>query len=567
MFDKTNMRPAMAGAAPSYSGTASRRRNDSLSYQTGAGEAEDLNAFNTFSEKEEIRRPQRKRPAPKKTFDKKALLIGAIAAAALVVLLALIIGVSVAGSGNITYKENAYVAYADGDGNYHVVVNGSTLDDTFEGEVEIVSSTDRSFAYVFDTGMEGTDIYLLKGKKLEAITTSPVSEVLAYAGLKPGVVFKENEKYYLYSEKTGEERITSDITTENLMISGDASTVTYTVAAENSAGETYLCIYQEGSSSKITKNCTPVAVSNYGDYVYGVAKDTNGKDNLYVITTKDGEKYAVENSTGFMGITAMNVDGDELLFFSGNGTDWNTFVYSFKKERTTSLAKYLLTPSTVDPTIAVYDSFKGVYLEGYNLDGTKALTGYLDNKYNWNNIVRAIGQFEAEGEFFYYINSEQQLMQLDLTNDNYPKVKVDDDVIDFTITEKGNVYSLNDDKQLRFYKVATGKKTRISDDATTISIYNYANEVYFSEEESIDVNVYTSKEGGGKDVAKMDSTPITDVPMFSDPSSKKCYAYYYDVDNGWILFYTSNGKSFDLISNDCQAINGIDISEDDNGIG
>ena len=74
-----------------------------------------------------------------------------------------------------------------------------------------------------------------------------------------------------------------------------------------------------------------------------------------------------------------------------------------------------------------------------------------------------------------------------------------------------------------------------------------------------------SKEGGEKDVAKMDSTQITDVPTFSDPSSKKCYAYYYDVDNNWMLFYTSNGKNFDLISNDCQAINGVSFFEDSVG--
>ena len=565
MLNKNNMRPAMAGAAPSYGGNVAHRQNDSLNYQMGTSEAEDFGAFHSFSEKEEPRRPA-KRPTPKKAPDKKAILIGVIAAVVFVLLVAVIIGVSLAGGGsNITYTDNTYVAYADGDGNYHVVVNGSVLDDTFEGEVEIVPSTDRSFAYVTDTGLEGVDLYLLKGKKLEAITTSPVSEVLAYAGLEPGVVFKENDKYYLYSEKTGEERITSDITTDNLMISGDASTVVYNVAIDESAGETYLCVYQDGSSSKVTKNCKPAAVSNYGDYVYGVAKDTNGMNNLYVITTKDNEKFAVENSTGFVSITAMNVGGDELLFVCSNETDCNTFAYSFKKGTTTSLAKYLLTPSTVDPRIAVYDTFKGIYLEGYNLDGTKALTGYLNKKFEWNHIVRAVGKFESEGEFFYYVNDEQSLMQLDLTDDNYPKFKIDDDVVSYTITEKGNVYSLNEDKQLRFYKVSTGKKTRISDDATEISIYNYANEVYFAEEEAVNVNVYTSKEGGEKDVAKMDSTQITDVPTFSDPSSKKCYAYYYDVDNNWMLFYTSNGKNFDLISNDCQAINGVSFFEDSVG--
>ncbi len=561
MFDKNSMRPAMAVACSACGQAfAASRRNEAMMY-SGAAETEDFNSFNSFSEHTEPKQRQQKKRAPKKGGANKALIIGAIAAAAVVLLLTVVVLFALSGGQDITYTDNTYVAYADGDGNYHVAVNGSVVDFVFEGEVQVIPSVDRSFAYVTDTGLEGIEIYILNGKELEPVTSSPASEVLAYAGLKPGVIFKENGKFYLYSEKTGEERITSDSTTEHMMISADASTVSYTVAVEDSAGETYLCIYQDGSSNKVLKNCVPVAVSTYGDYVYGSTKDAEGRDVLNVVHSKDETKVQIENSNGFIGITAMNVKGNEVLFCVSNGADCNTYLYSMKEERSISLAKYMLSPATVDPDIAIYDTFKGVYLQGTNLDGTRDLTGYVTKKLEWKNIARAIGQFESEGQYFYYIDDEMTLRQLDLTEKNYPKVRIDDDVIDFTLTEKGNVYSLNDDNQLRFYKVSTKKKTRVSDDATEISIYNYANEVYFSEAEAVDVSVFTSKEGGEKKIAELDSNQIGSVPYFSDTNSKKCYAYYYDLDYGWRLFYTSNGKSFKLISDDCQALNGVALPE------
>ena len=564
MLYKNNLRPAEATAgAASGENFAARRQNDALMYNTGAGEAEDFNSFNSFSDEEEMPKRTYRRPAPNnnRQTKKKFPLIPVIAAVAAAVLLIIIIAcVALSGGKNITYTDNTYVAFADGDGNYFVAANGSILEESFEGEVEVIPSADKSFAYITDTTMDGINIYILEGKKLTEVTTSPVVEVVAYATLEPGVIFSENNKYYLYSEQTGEEMITRDHA-QNMMISGDASTIVYTLDSDDGSGDTYLCVYTDGSPSKVEKNCTPIAVSNYGDYVYGIAKDSNGIDNLYVITTKDEESTVIENSTGIMGIIDMNVDGDEILFCSSNGTDCNTFIYNTKKNTTSSLAKYMLSPVITDPTIAIYDTFKNVYMAGYSLDGTKAITGYVDKDFKWNNIVRAVGKIDAEANYLYYVNEDLSLIQLDLNDKDNSKNRIDDDVVDFTITEKGNVYSLNKDKQLRFYKASTDDKDRIADDVGAISIYSYANEVYFSDAEAVDVTIYTSKEGSDKDIAKLDSTQITSVPTFSDVNSKKTYAYYYDIDYGWMLFYTSNGKSFKLISDDCQALNGVDIPD------
>ncbi|MBQ9086931.1 MAG: hypothetical protein IJY47_07065 [Clostridia bacterium] len=567
MLSNHTMRPAFAQAGtPSASRRTSVEQRDPVKFQNGASEAEDFHSFHPNAGRDDVRRrpPERNGGGrPGHNNGKRNVILAVAIAAALLLLIVLIIGIALAGGGHITYEDNAYIAYADGDGNFHVAVNGSVLDYKFEGEVEVIPAADHSFAYVTDTSAEGVEIFVLDGKKLESITSSPVADAIAFASLKPGVVFRENEKYYLYSEEVGEEMITKDPTASSFLLSGDASTIVFTAAVENSAGETHLHLYQDGSSTKVAKNCQPVALSNYGDYIYGKALSKDGAENLYIITSKDQEKLLIDKSSGFGAITNINVKGDEILFSTSNGAEVYTCLYRFDDHETVQLAKSYLTPAVVDPTIAIYADFGDIYLEGVNILSENAgiATYYLNKKYEIRKISSFLGKFDSEGKYFYYINSEMTLVQQDLSDDNYPKKSIDEDVIDFAITEKGNVYSLNEENHLRFYKVSTEKKSRIADEITTISLHNYANEIYFTMSDDVNVSVFTSKEGSEESAAKWDSTQISSVPYFSQPNSKRTYAYYYDIDNGWMLFYTSNGRSFKLISNDCEAINGVEIPD------
>lgn len=568
MFSNHTMRPAVAYAGiDAHKNQNADLRQSAMQFQNGASEAEDFHAFHPNAGRDEVRRrPQpRNNGRPTNNNNKKNLIIAVCAAAALLLLILVVIVVALSGSDHITFEDNAYIAYADGDGNFYVSVNGSVLDHKFEGEVEVSPAEDHSFAYVTDTSAEGVQIYLLNGKKLETITTSPVESAIAFAGLKPGVIYRENDRIYLYTEEMGEDMVTKDPSAEDFFISGDASTVIFTSAVENSAGETQLHLYQDGSSTKIAKNSSPVAISNYGDYIYAKAMGKDGTYSLYVITAKDQEKLLVDKSSGFTHIIDMNVKGDEVLFCTlGSTADIYTCLYRFDDHETTQLVKTLLSPAQADPSIAIYGSFKDTYMEGITnplAEGSTTATYYLNKKFEINKISPFAGQFDAEGNYFYYINGSKDLIQLDLNDENYNKVSIDEDVVDFALTEKGNVYSLNDENQLRFYKVSTARRTKIADDITTISMHEYANEIYFTMSDDIDVSVFTSKEGSDEEMAKWGSTQISSVPFFSNASSQKTYAYYYDIDNGWMLFYTANGKSFKLISNDCGAINGVEIPD------
>lgn len=566
MFLKNDMRPAVAGASANFADKADRQKhNDALSF-AGAAEAEDFNAFHPHAGRDDMSKQRAGSKQKRSGGSDKKLIIIIAAAVAVILLLALIIGVALSGDKHITYEDNAYLAYADAEGTYHVTVNGKVLDHEFEGDVEVIPSADLSFSYVTDETADGTKVYLLEGKELTSITYSAVAETLSFASLKPGVIYRNDSKYYLYSDKYGEQYLGKDIL--SCLLSGDASTVVYTKKDSKADGnDSELWMHKNDSNEKIAKNCNPVALSNYGDYLYVTSPDTEGINSLYVVPTKKLEKIPVPNSSGFTGFSGLNVKGTEAIFYTVNTEGKTaTCLFRMKKEETLVLASSLLTQATVDPSIAIYDSFADTYFSGIstNEEGNIAYPTYhLSKKFECVKIAAYQGKFSPDGKYFYYVNNDGELRQMDLSDENRTGKMLFEDVVDYAITEKGNVYVLNAEDELRFYKLSTGKRSVIYQDAEKMSFYQYANEVYFSGSEEADVSVFISEEGSEKDIAKFGSTQISNVPSFTHPNGKRSYAYYYDSDNGALmLFYTANGKSFKLITQDCEGINGIEVNYD-----
>ncbi len=571
-----NLHPAVAGAAPMANGSTSRRA-DGLTFDTGAGEAEDFNAFhNTEHSGAERRAPRRpngeKKPSGAGKLS-RPLLIGIIVAAVVLLLAVLVICVALSGDKNITYENNAYLAYADGDGKYHVMVNGKILDTDFEGEIELIPSADNSFAYVIDNGLEGKQVYLLEGKELTQITSSasPAVSVMACASLTPAVIVEEDDSYRLYVDDSDYRIVRKNASPENFRISADGSTVVYTAipynVAEN-AGERRLYIFRDGSAEPINTPCVPEAVSGNGDLVY-VRVTKEGQNGLYVITAKDGEAYYVDKSIGFAGITSMNKAGDEIMFRISNGAESTTYLYQYKKDG--EGASYKLRSGYVsvlanNPEVAVYETFAEVYFSVYDDLGADRGVYFINKDFTISPVAAQQGQFSPDGKYFYYVgatNSGFALKQVDLTDDNFPSTIIYDGVVDFEVTAKGNVYHVDYEGTLRFYKLADDQSYRkgLSDTVSKLSFYNYANKAYFSVADLESVSIYTSEEGSEKETAKLDSTQITGVPTFSAPHSKRCYAYYYDIEQGWMIFYTSSGKRFNLVTGDCQSINGVSIPD------
>lgn len=584
MFFKNNFKPAYATANASFSRSERAARPESVTFSTSN---EEFNAFdstpnynNSGAPKRPQQRPQQKASAaqaPKKNNNSTKSII--IAVAAIAVLIAIIaIGVVIVSSMNkdIKYASNSFVTFSDEDGNYSIVANGKVLR-TFENEVELIIADDRSFAYVIEEEVDGVRIYIATNKDIVPVTASPVSEVLATASLKPGVIYEDEDGVYLYTSKNGDEgRITRERGYANWLISADASTVVYTAPLESNAVEFYLCIYKDNSEYKQTKNLTPVAVSSDGSLIYGYGFTANNITSkvLYVINSAEGgRKVFVDDNFG--AITAMNADGNEIIYYTTETKGITSYIYAFDEKNIdeaapSSIARGVYAPVSVDPEIAVFGTFAGCYLEGVSdltlTSGITSSTYYIDKKFSINKVASATGKFSPDGDYLYYISEGGALMQLDLTDDNYNTEKIAEDIVDFAITQKGNVYHLSDGNRLRFYKLSADKTTRISDDAEKIVMYDNGDTLYFTETEN--VNVFSSKEGSSPETVKFDSTSVTGIPVFSAPGSAKTYVAFEDTDSGdWKLFYTSNGKKFNMVNNSCADIDGMDILSFDLNLG
>ena len=573
MFFKNNFKPAYATANASFSDGRKAERAEFATFNTAD---EDFNAFdstpnyNSNAQKRPQQKPQQKasgsQASRKNNNSTKSIIIAVAAIAVLIAIIA--IGVVIVSSMNkdIKFKDNSFVTYSDEDGNYSVVANGKVLS-TFENEVELIVADDRSFAYLIEDGLDGVRIYIVTNKDIVAVTASPVSEVLATASLKPGVIYEDEDGVYLYTSKNGDEgRITKESGYSNWLISADASTVVYTAPLESNAVEFYLCIYKDNSEYKQTKNLTPVAVSADGSLIYGYGYTTNDITSrvLYVINSdEDGRKVFVDDNFG--GITAMNAEGNEIIYYTNETKGITSYIYAFNEKKIdeaapSSITRGIYTPVSVDPEVAVFGTFADCYLQGISdvslTTGITSSTYYIAKDFSIQKVASATGKFSPDGDYLYYISESGALMQLDLGDDNYNTEKIAEDIVDFAITEKGNVYHLSDGNRLRYYKLSTEKTTRISDDAEEIVMYENANTLYFTETEN--VNIFSSKEGSSAETVKFDSTSVTGIPVFSNPSSDKTYVAFEDTDSGdWKLFYTSNSKKFKMIDNSCVEIPGM----------
>ena len=561
MLNKNGLRPAYA-VSGNYESRTSRQSSDHIKFRAASSDDElgNYRALGSESRRQNTysRPPQRKND---RTIEIPLSLIITAVAVLAVIVLAVIIIASVASSGSdIEFSDNSYVVYTDAEGNTCINVNGKPLDATFEGKISIRESADRSFAYVEETNGKRHNIYVLNGKTMEPITISPVN-VLAYAEYQPAVVYEDGGDVYVYTEKYGEEIITDNETALNFKfaISGDGSTVVYNETDVENGNKVHMFMFTCGKSSeKVATGCYPAfdninstsPVSYDGSYIYcyGFTKSA-GQKKLYVVDVKDSFKKTAVGEGVFGGISAMNKDGDEIIYYTVSEKENISHIYNVKKNVSNNIAKGFFHPVSADSDIACFDSFKGVYLQNASSE-KEGSTYYINNKYVPSKIAAFVGTFSPDGDYFYYVNDEKTLIQIDLGDKKLSSTRILSDVSDYAVTKKGNIYILDADSTLRFHEVGDNKKSTISKSVTKIVMYDYANTLYFEESDS--VAIYSSKEGSTKDSVEFDKAALTGLPTFMHPQSSDTYVTVYDEDIGWKLLYTSNGRKFKLIASNCE---------------
>lgn len=577
MFLKNSMRPAFASASNNAQMHNRRTNNDAFTFDTAASETDDFGSFNSSASSNNNRAGTNKGKSSG-GFKPSAIVIAIAAVVAVVLLMVLIVAIASGSSKDMKYANNTFVAFCDEDGIYRVAANGNVVGE-YENEIELIPADDRSFAYVIENSDDGYRITITDGKDVTEITPSPVTKVLATAGLTPGVVWLDADNgIYLYTEKGGEERITRDVdaTSANadenfFFISADASTVVYTKIDEDRPAELHhLCVYTDSSETKFQKNMYPVAVSDDGSmiYAYAYSKDSVTKT-LYVLPFNDeSDRYLLSNN--FLGMVATNAEGNEVVFTTIGDTDSliSTYVVSFNLKKMDEVAQpvriakgAVYTPVAINNDVARFSTFEDTYFEAQipelDIIDNQAPVYYVGKDYEVRRISKFAGKFDPDGDYFYYTNSEGTLQRVDLSDADAVSQKIAEDVVDFEITQKGNVYWLDDTTRLMYYSNSKEKKTRIADNVEGISMHTYSNTLYFTFTDS--VNIYTTEEGSEKEAAKFDSGTVTGLPVFANPEYKKTFAAFYDMDNEeWRLFYTSNGKKFKHISV-CSDIDGFDI--------
>lgn len=562
MFYNNNLRPAFA-SANNASVHNSHTKKDFVTFSAASSETDDFNSFNTSQGSGEMRRPPKKKKKPQKTFELnlKTVAIAAAVLVAAVLLIVIFVAMANSSSSHLTLKNNSFLSY-DIDGTYYVAMNGKTLDQSFENEISLIPADDNSFAYVIEHTSEGDVIYLLEGKELTQIISSPVKEIITMSKFNPGIIYrKDNDAVYFYTAED-EGRITRSTTAANFIISEDASAIVYTEPDDGDATTSKLYLYVDGGSESLAKNMVPVAVSKGGKYIYAyanVATETSITKKLYLIKPEEeGEK--IEISDNFEDITYLNVKGDEIIYYTGISTDKiRSHIYNAKKNESYEIGAGRCVPTVADPSVVCLSTLKNIVVQNTipALPGTSA-THYINKNYESTLICRYNGTLNSKGDIFYYIDKDDTLRYIDLNDKSRTSEKVFDDVIDFVVTEKDNVYFIMDelDRDLIFYKSSTGKRKTIAGDVTGMTFNEYSNVLYFNVDE--DTKAYCTEEGSVKEIAEFDRTEIPVAPTFIDPAQKRSYVYLINPETDlYDIYFTSSGKSFKLVARDCDSVNKV----------
>lgn len=598
MFLKNIFAPAYAGAgfenAPSKA-----KKQDAMTRDSGTSETDDFGAFNNPSTQQhrvnngprrapqQPRQPQQRPSRPQSPRQapqglKSSSIIVAIAAVVVVVLLIVLIAVFVGSAGkDIKLENNAFISYMDSDGIYHVAANGKIVGD-YEGEVSLIPSADKSFAYIIESSSDGYTVDITDGKKATRITETPVDKVLATASLVPGLVWLEADNGIYYYCDGKDERITKDyaslVTNPSsdggsydylCYMSADASTVIYAKTDAEKAPQFNLFIYSNNNEIKSQKNLYPLALSDDGSIIYGYGNRANSNGDvtktLYVIA-EDGEPCPITDN--FVSVVEINPDGNEIVFTMNVNSVVSTYLYAFNPKRMddeadpVKIGKGYYSSVIIDPEIARLSTFKKTYFAPVapmlDVDDNTS-TYFVNKKYEVEKVSSFSGKFDPNGKYFFFTNNDNTLQYIDLDDSKYSPNKITDDVVDFAVTQKGNLYWLNDSDRLSYYEVSKDKSTRIRDGVEEISMHMNANKLYFQPTDS--VTIFSTEEGSKEKEIKFDSVAINETPIFSDTNFKKTFSAVYDNDNDeWRIYYTSNGRSYKYVAA-CIDLDGFDLTD------
>ncbi len=555
MFFKNRPIPAFAGNAPTHKQLNDKKRE---AFAFSSSEANDFNSFSSAPKQTKKKAPSFFKKDMTFEINPRSLIIAAASLLTAIVLIVLVSTVVASASKNIKFDDNTFLCYQNEEGNYVILKNGKKIRDVFVDETTLIAAADNSFAYITVNTPEGYDVYLLSGSRPKLICDN-ADDIEAYAEFEPAVVYvKDDRSVYFYD---GAETVitTGSGTASNVVISPDASAIAYNAPSRSNPDVSALFMYTtaEEESEQLSAGGTtvvPVTVSNKGKYALAYTLDPENKDKK--------ELYVVLNGKTSYPITELNGYFDKVLYKNSTDTEIvfsttdeqggaHTYVFDCKKlsTRKDNTAHYLGTgtsiPQITDGRIVRLDTVKKSYFR----NTAESKTFYLNRKYEALKVSDFIGEFDPDLEYFYFVNKQKKILcKMEIRNGKSKSITpVAYDVESFCVTEKGNVYYLDEYFDFYFYKLSQDKSTRIASDVERIEFYEYKNVLYFEMAGEDDVNnVYASSEGSDYELVKLGKDTVTAIPEITNTYSKNTYAIL--GDDTADVYYTSNGRSFKKVA-------------------
>lgn len=599
MLNNNGMRPAFAtSGAQGFSNADRSKMNDYVSFSES--DSDDFNAFGSGpqNQKAQPKRPQptknkpQKQPKPPVKIPVKAILAACGILAAIVLIIVITVAIFSAPKKEIRIEDNAYFKYIESSESgdvTRIVSNGKLVKQSFNGAVEIIPAMDYSFAYIIETVADNEIYtYVLKGTKVEAIG-GRADEVPELALLEPGIVYKQGSQYYYQTPDDFKTIAKTDTGADNIIISNDAKTVVYTEISQKD-GNQILKYFRNGDYQTIysKSEIIPQAISNDGKYVFA----SNGYAFVYFEIAKATEDEAVpqeifsnaNDRSTFQGIDCISTDGKEIVFYANNNGKIMSYLYKMSgKGSLTEIGEGVYTWISADQGVVCPDTFVNSYFErsldvavvdpedddedeentedNENILFQPTVTTYFFDKNGARAVADAKGQFSPDKKFFYYIDEMDNLVKVPLNSKDFKKdaQPILNSVSAFKIIEKGDLYAMHTNEEsgkakIFFVDASTGKSPSIADNVDPDSMQYCANSIYFSITQEDQTTIYVSTNGSAKEAASFKSGNPTETPMIAVSANgmgESAYAYFADASGSVKLYYTSNGKKFSLVAENC----------------
>ena len=580
MLNKSDMRPAYATVGQNSS-ASNRSKANYAAFSAAQTEDDDFNAFGDASAKphapapkskpsqnnpQQPRKPQKKKSS---SISTKTVIIAAAVIVALVLVIALLVAVFSSPGKNILREDDVYAAYVDSNEVYHALYNGKEIKHSFEGKITLVPAKDCSFAYIFEeiVSEEGTNaikMYILNGKKLNSIETD-ADAIVNCAQFQPGIIFKKGNEIQFYSAHEFE-TLSNNPGASNFVISGDASTVVFTEptrTANADEASTQVKYFRNAGFNNIgeTAGLVPVAVSNDGKYVY--ASDSTGSF-YYLKVTKHGDEYEQKtimsaSALTFNSVTELNATGTEVIFTINSGENVGSAIYKIGDKTPSTIAAGAFRYAPIDKNVVCPATFiDAAFTVDSTLttedEGTLNITStYYYTRKGAQKLADSEGTFSADGKYFYYLDYGK-LYRVALSSGDFQNDREEVTTADaFLLTEKGDIYTYtkpsdNTPGSIRWRSADKTSSKLISTKADLNCMYLCGNSVYFSETVDGNVKLYKSTNGAVKEEVTFKKTIPASFLTIIMGAGDKGYAYFIDIDGNTQLIYTSNAKTFDLVS-------------------